>query len=70
MSVSTEIDRLKKSKADIIDAIEEKGVAVDIAATMDDMAGYILQIDKGFQSVLSSTQPTSQNIGDFWLKIK
>lgn len=70
MSVLTEIDRLKNAKTDIINAIKDKGVAVDNAATMDDMAGYISQIEKGFESILSATQPTLQNVGDFWLEIK
>ena len=70
MSVLTEINRLKNAKTDIINAIKDKGVAVDNAAAMDDMAGYISQIEKGFESILSATQPTLQNVGDFWLEIK
>lgn len=70
MSILTEINRLQNAKADIVSAIESKGVSVDDAATMDDMAGYISSIETGFKSVLSATQPSSQNVGDFWLKIK
>lgn len=70
MSILTEINRLQSAKADIVSAIESKGVSVDDAATMDDMAGYISLIETGYKSVLSATQPSSQNVGDFWLKIK
>lgn len=70
MSILTEINRLQNAKADIVSAIESKGVSVDDAATMDDMAGYISLIETGYKSVLSATQPSSQKNGDFWLKIK
>lgn len=70
MSTLTEINRLQNAKADIVSAVESKGVSVDDAATMDDMAEYISLIEIGYKSVLSATQPSSQNVGDFWLKIK
>lgn len=45
MSIKTEITRITNAKTAIKDAITAKGVTVPSAASIDDMAGYIGQIE-------------------------
>lgn len=47
MSVQTEIDRLKTAKAELKTAIEEKGVAVPEATTLDGYGALVSQIASG-----------------------
>lgn len=47
MSISSEILRLEGAKADIIDAIEAKGVTVPSGAKLDDLAALIEDIESG-----------------------
>lgn len=61
MSISSEINRLKNAKSDIINAIESKGVSVDDAATMDDMAAYIYEIDQAVDSVRFTPQTLEES---------
>ena len=61
MSILTEINRLQNAKADIVSAIESKGVSVDNAATMDDMATYIHEIDQASDSVRFTPQTLEES---------
>lgn len=45
MSIKTEITRITNAKTAIKNAIAEKGVTVSSTASIDDMAGYIGQIE-------------------------
>lgn len=47
MSIASEIARLQTAKADIKAAIEDKGVTVPSAATLDDYADYVSAISGG-----------------------
>lgn len=47
MSITSEISRLQTAKADIKAAIENKGVTVPSAATLDDYADYVSAISGG-----------------------
>jgi hypothetical protein len=47
MSIATEIARLQGAKADIVTAIEGKGVTVPSSAMLDDLADYIDSIQTG-----------------------
>lgn len=47
MSIASEITRLQTAKADIKAAIEDKGVTVPSAATLDDYADYVSAISGG-----------------------
>lgn len=44
MSISTEVSRLAAAKADIAEAIAEKGVPVPSGAKLDDLAALVRQI--------------------------
>lgn len=44
MSIQTEITRLENAKADIINAINNKGVNVPNNVLLNDVSNYILQI--------------------------
>ena len=41
MSIKTEIDRIKQSKADIISALTNKGVTVPSDASIDDLSALV-----------------------------
>lgn len=47
MSISTQINRIKAAKTAIITAIKGKGVTVPSTATIDDLSGYVEQIQTG-----------------------
>ncbi len=47
MSIASEISRLQSAKADIIDAIEDKGVTVPSGSTLDDFADLVEAIQTG-----------------------
>lgn len=51
MSVQTEIERLKTAKADLKAAIEEKGITVPEAATLDGYGALVSQISGGGGSI-------------------
>lgn len=61
MSILTEINRLQNAKADIVSAIESKGVAVDNSSTMDDMAAYIYEIDQATDAVRFTPQTLEES---------
>lgn len=46
MSVQSEIKRIKQAKADIISAIEAKGVGVPSNASIDDLAALVSEISQ------------------------
>lgn len=55
MSIASEITRLQTAKADIKAAIEDKGVTVPSAATLDDYADYVSAISGGGGSITAVT---------------
>ena len=54
MSIKTEIDRIKQSKADIISALENKGVTVPADASIDDLSALVDAIEVATDPVLQS----------------
>lgn len=54
MSIKTEIDRIKQSKADIISALKTKGVTVPTDASIDDLSALVEAIEVGSDPVLQS----------------
>ncbi len=68
MSIASEITRLQTAKADIKTAIEDKGVTVPSAATLDDYADYVDAIQTGGGvdlSWIASSSPT-WNVKNFF----
>lgn len=49
MSVQTQIDRIAAAKASIAGAITDKGVSVPASAKIDELAGYVAQIEVGIK---------------------
>lgn len=47
MSIQTEVNRIKTAKADIVQAIRDKGVTVPTTAKVGDLATYISSIKTG-----------------------
>lgn len=58
MSIASEITRLQTAKADIKAAIEDKGVTVPSAATLDDYADYVSAISGGGGGGISVSKTT------------
>lgn len=58
MSIKTEIDRIKQSKADIISALKTKGVTVPSDASIDDLSALIQAIEVGSDPVLQTKSAT------------
>lgn len=58
MSIKTEIDRIKQSKADIISALKTKGVTVPSDASIDDLSALVQAIEVGSDPVLQSKTVT------------
>ena len=54
MSIKTEIDRIKQSKADIISALTTKGVTVPSDASIDDLSALVDAIEVASDPVLQS----------------
>lgn len=54
MSIKTEIDRIKQSKADIISALKSKGVTVPSDASIDDLSALVEAIEVATDPVLQS----------------
>lgn len=54
MSIKTEIDRIKQSKADIISALTTKGVTVPSDASIDDLSALVDAIEVATDPVLQS----------------
>ena len=54
MSIKTEIDRIKQSKADIISALKSKGVTVPTDASIDDLSALVEAIEIATDPVLQS----------------
>lgn len=44
MSIQTEIDRIKNAKADIISALNAKGIIVPVDTAIENIASYILNV--------------------------
>lgn len=72
MTIASEITRLQGAKADIKTAIENKGVTVPSADTIDQYAGYIDQIETGttivngvIENYLASTSTVAVAAGTF-----
>ena len=63
MSIKTEIDRIKQSKADIISALKTKGVTVPTDASLDDLSALVEAIEVGSDPVLQSktVSPSTSN---------
>lgn len=67
MSIKTEIDRIKQSKADIISALKTKGVTVPSDASIDDLSALVdaistsedLSSELSTQNTLITTQETT-----------
>lgn len=58
MSIKTEIDRIKQSKADIISALTNKGVTVPSDASIDDLSALVEAIEVGSDPVLQTKTAT------------
>lgn len=54
MSIQTEINRIRQSKADIISALETKGINVPDDASLDDLSALVEAIEVGSDPVLQS----------------
>lgn len=69
MSVQTEIDRLQAAKAELKSAIEEKGVTVPDAATLDGYGALVGQISQsGGNYVRLNIEDWSGNVYQAFLK--
>lgn len=62
MSIKTEIDRIKQSKADIILALKLKGVTVPSDASIDDLSALVEAIEVNTSEDLSSELTTQNNL--------
>lgn len=62
MSIKTEIDRIKQSKADIISALETKGVTVPSDASIDDLSALVEAIEVSSSEDLSSELSTQETL--------
>ncbi len=58
MSIKTEIDRIKQSKADIISALTTKGVTVPSDASIDDLSALVEAIEVASDPVLQTKSAT------------
>lgn len=58
MSIKTEIDRIKQSKADIISALKSKGVTVPSDASIDDLSALVQAIEVGSDPKLQTKSAT------------
>ena len=58
MSIKTEIDRIKQSKADIISALKSKGVTVPSDASIDDLSALVDAIEVASDPVLQTKSAT------------
>ena len=58
MSIKTEIDRIKQSKADIISALTTKGVTVPSDASIDDLSALVDAIEVASYPVLQTKSAT------------
>lgn len=62
MSIKTEIDRIKQSKADIISALKLKGVTVPSDASIDDLSALVEAIEVNTSEDLSSELSTQNTL--------
>lgn len=58
MSIQTEINRIRQSKADIISALETKGINVPDDASLDDLSALVEAIEVGSDPVLQTKSAT------------